>query len=797
METFLQDLRYALRVLRARPLVTVLAVLCLGIGIGANAALFAPIDVFMFRPLPYPQADKLVTAYVTNAERGWNQVPLSMPDFLDYRTKAKTIDLAGYYNKSFNLSGGTAEAERLSGVAVSSNFFRVLGKAPILGRAFLPTDEPTGHAVAIVSNDLWTRRFGADSAVLGRTIHLDGSPYTVVGVMPKGFEFPARGTDVFTPLALTGTETRNAHYVRTIGRIKNGASFDAARAELGSLARGLATAYPAADAGNGLGFITLHDAFYNDHFRSASTIAGVSVTLLLLIAITNVANLLLAQVGGREREIAIRTAIGAGRRRIIRQLLTESTILGLVGGTLGLALAFPMLRGLVALMPSDFPRVADIAIDGRVIAYGIAITLVTGLVAGLAPALRVGRRDLRGALQDGGRGSVLARGGSRLRNALVVSQVSLALVLLVASGLLVKGFHKLRDVDLGFETRHVLTAQTNLSTAKYPDENATRRFARDAIARLDAIPGVVSAAVVNDLPSTSNNGTYYQVEGQPAPEGHQPVVAFRAISPTYFQTLGMTIMSGRGITDADRAGAPLVVVVNQRFAERHWPNENPLGKRLIFESGPREIVGVLADAFESGPDTRAPAMIYFPFDQSPTPRFGFAVKTTGDPNAIAPAMRASIAGLDPDQPLYSVVDLSTLVANDTKADGVLSQIMAALALVAFVLAVIGVYGVMAYSVGQRTQEIGIRMAMGARNTDVSKMVVRQGARIIGIGTGVGLVLAAVASKALSLWLFGVSAFDPLTFGGVTAALVATAIVASYLPARRAARVDPLIALRAE
>ncbi len=797
METILQDLRYALRVLRTRPFVTVLAVLCLGIGIGANAALFAPIDIFMFRPLPYPQADRLVTAYVTNAERGWMQVPLSMPDFLDYRTNAKTIDLAGYYNKSFNLSGGSAQAERLTGVAVSANFFHVLGKAPILGRALLPADEPIGHAVAIVSNDLWTRRFGADSAIIGRTIRLDDQPYTVVGVMPKGFEFPARGTDVFTPLALTGTETRNAHFVRTIGRIRAGVSFAAARAELATLARGLAATYPAADAGNGLGFITLHDAFYDDHFRSASTIAGISVTLLLLIAITNVANLLLAQVGGREREIAIRTAIGAGRRRIIRQLLTESTILGLLGGALGFALAFPMLKGLVALMPSDFPRVTDIAIDGRVIAYGIAVTLVTGLVAGLAPALRVGRRDLRSALQDGGRGSVLARGGSRLRNALVVSQVSLALVLLVASGLLVKGFHTLRDVDLGFETRHVLTAETNLSTTKYRDDDAVRRFARDAVARLDALPGVVSAAVVNDLPTTSNNATYYQVEGRPAPEGRQPVVTFRAVSPDYFRTLGMTIVSGRGITGGDRADAPPVVVVNQRFAERHWPNESPLGKRLIFQSGPREIVGVLADAFENGPDTRAPAMIYFPFDQSTTLRLGFAVKTTGDPNALAPAVRAGVAGLDPDQPLYAVVDLATLVANDTKANGVLSQIMAALALVAFVLAVIGVYGVMAYSVGQRTQEIGIRMAMGARETDVSRMVVRQGARIIGIGTGVGLVLAGAVSQGLHLWLFGVSAFDPVTFGGVTAALVLTATVASYLPARRAARVDPLIALRAE
>lgn len=797
MGAFRQDLRYALRVLRARPLVTVLAVLCLGIGIGASTAIFAPIDVFMLRPLAYPHSDRLISTYVTNAERGWTQVPLSMPDFLDYRAKSKTVDLAGFYNQSFNLSGGSETPERLTGIAISSNFFRVLGTPLAAGHTFTSDDEPVGHAVAVISNELWVRRFGADPAVLGKTIRLDGQPYTVVGVTQPGFEFPGRGIDVFTPLALTGTEARSSHYVRTVGRLRTGASFDAAGGEMTAIARGLAATYPDADAGNGVSVISLHDWLFDEHFTVASTVAGLAVALLLLIAVTNVTNLLLAQVAGREREIAIRTAIGAGRRRIVRQLLTESTVLGLLGGGLGVALAYPMLAGLLAIMPSNFPRVSEIAIDGRVIACAVVITLLVGALAGLAPALRVGRRDLRSSLQDGGRGSVLARGGSRLRNALVVSQVSLALVLLVASGLLVKGFRSLRRVDLGFQTEHVLTAQTDLSPVTYADDDAARRFARDAVERLEAIPGVVSAGMINDLPFTSNNITYYEVEGTPAPEGRRPTVSFRVVTPTYFQTVGMNVRLGRGFTAEDRAGAPRAIIVNQRFAERHWPNGSALGKRLIFPSGTWEIVGVVHDAFENGPDIRAPAMVYFPFDQLPYRQIGIAVQANGDPDALGPAMRAAIAQVDPDQPLFGMLDLSTRVTNGTKADGVLSEIMATLAFVAFVLAVIGVYGVMAYSVGQRTQEIGIRMAMGAQTSDVSRMMVRHAAKIIGIGTAAGLVLAAAVSKSLSLFLFGVSAFDPLTFGGVTVTLVLTAILASYLPARRAAKVDPLTALRAE
>lgn len=797
METFRQDVRYALRVLRSRPLVTVLAVLCLGIGIGASTAIFAPIDVFMIRPLPYPRADRLLTVSITNAERGWTDVPTSIPDFLDYRASTKTADLAGYYNQSFNASGGTMPAERLDGVAVSSNFFRVMGVPPSIGRSFLPDEEAPGHSSAIISYDLWMRRFGGDSTVLGSSLRLDGTPYTIVGVMPRSFDAPDRATQLWTPLNVTGKEARAWHYVRMIGRARGSASIDAVRSDVAGIARGLATRYPDADAGNGTAVISLHDTIFNEHFRVASTIAGLAVTLLLLIAITNVMNLLLAQVSGREREIAIRTAIGAGRWRIIRQLLTESVILGLLGGALGIALTFPMVSGLVALMPSNFPRVDQITVDGRVVAYAIAVTLVTGVVTGLAPALRLGRRDLRGALQDGGRGTVLTRGGARLRNMLVVSQVSLALILLVASGLLVKGFRTLQTTDLGFDMEHVLTARAALATSKYPDDDAIRRYTQDILERVSAIPGVTDAGVTNYLPSTSNSAMYYQVEGQPVEEGRRPVVSFRNISADYFRTLGMSIRTGRGITAQDRDGAPRVVVVNQRFAERHWPNSSPIGKHLIVQSGEWEIVGVVGDAFELGPDTRAPAVVYFPFEQAPTRYLGLAVRTTGEPGAVAPAVRAAAMSLDADQPLYDVVSLGNRIANDSQRNGVLAEIMAVLACIAFVLAVIGVYGVMAYAVGQRTQEIGIRMAIGAEGIDVERMVVRQGGMIVALGTVVGLVLAALVSKGLSLFLFGVSAFDPTIFAGMTMALVVTGVAACYVPARRAARVDPLIALRAE
>lgn len=802
MDTLVHDIRFAIRVLLARPLLTVLAMLCLGLGIGATTAVLAPIDVFLFRPLPYPHADRLISAYVTNKHRGWTHTPFSMLDLLDYRAASKTIDIAGYHGGSFNAVTGDGHAERLFGVSVTSNFFRVMGTPPVIGRALLPHEETAGHHSVIISQRLWRRRFAGDSAVIGRTMRLDGTPYTIVGVAPKGFAYPSRFIDLWTGFAIDSTQRRDTqsrewYFIRGIGRLAPGASLAEAQQELSGVARGLAAKYPETDAGNGIRLSTLHDAIFTDQYRSASVIAGLAVSLLLLIAITNVTNLLLARAAAREHEIAIRTAIGAGRRRIVRQLLTESTILALAGGALGVALAFPMLRGLVALLPSDAPGIQRIAIDPQVIGFACAITIFAGILAGLAPAFKASARDVRGALQDDGRGRVLARGGARLRNVLVATQVCLALVLLVASGLLVKGFEHIERADLGFATQHVLTAQADLPDRTYTTTDQRIHFVHALLARIDAIPGVTSAAATNILPFGGEAFTYYRTDGGTKITGQSPATSTRLISPEYFRTLGMTLRAGRDFSDADGPDAPKVVVVSQRFAQQQWPGDSALGRRIAFVSGTFEVVGVVNDAKLNGAEAPAPATVYLPYDQIAQPQLGIVVRATGDPAALAPAIRAATFAVDPDEPLYAVQTLAALTAATTQTNAMLSRGMLAVAGIAFLLAVIGVYGVTTYSVGQRTREIGIRMAMGAENADVTRQIVRQGAAIVGIGTATGLLLAVLVTRGLSAFLFGVSAFDPIVFGGITVLLVATAIVASYLPARRAARVDPLIALRAE
>jgi putative ABC transport system permease protein len=797
MDTFRQDLRFALRALRSRPGMTVLAVLCLSIGIGANTAIFSPVDVFMLRSLPYDEPHQLVVAWNTNEERGWTEVSLSVPDFLDYREQAQSVDLSAYTGQSFNVSGdGT---ERLSGEGVAYNFFRVMGTTPLIGRAFAEEDErPGAPRVAILSYQLWQRRFGGGDDIIGSTLRLDGDIYTVVGVMPNRFDFPDAQTEIFTPLTFDGTEPRASHYLETVGRVVAGSSIEQARAELSAIARRLEATYPESNAGNGIRVLKLRDELFGPEFREATTIATLAVALLLLIAAANVANLLLAQTAVREREIAVRAALGAGRSRIVRQLLTESLILGLTGGALGLALAYPGVKGLVALMPDWFPRLDEIGIDGRVVAYGFAVTLITGLLAGLAPALQTARQDLRSSLHEGGRGSSFGRRGNKLRNVFVTGQLALAVTLLVTSGLLIKGFRRLSHVDLGYDPAGVLTFRTTLPETKYPEDTDQWRFTGLLLDRLAALPGVEVAAATSRLPMTGNSGTYYQIEGEDVPEGRRPVVGYRSVSPEYFRALGTSVVQGRNLAYADGKDAPLVIVVNEAFVRRHWPDDDPLDRRVAFSSGTRVIVGVVPDIRESDLDQGGPApMVYFPAAQSPFRFAGFVIRTDADPLALVGPVRRTVTGADADQPIYDVQTLQQRMQENVQANGVLSKIMLVLGGIALVLAVIGVYGVVSYAVSQRTQEIGVRMALGARGRDVVRMVVGHGGRTTLIGAAIGLMLAAGLSRVMSFFLFGVNALDPVTFGGAALALAVAALIASYLPARRASRVDPLIALRAD
>ncbi len=798
MDTLRQDLRFAVRSLRSRPGLTLLAVICLGIGIGANTAIFSPVDVFMLRSLPYEDAHRLVVTWNTNEERGWTEVSLSAPDFLDYRAQSQTVDLAAYTGRSFNLSGDGAP-ERLVGDAVSHNFLRVLSTRPFLGRGFTPEDErPDAAPVAVLSNRLWQRRFGGEETVIGTPLRLDGKMFTIVGVLPAGFDFPSTQTDLFTPLTFDGAEVRNSHYLEAIGRLAPGTTLDEARAELSALASRLAIAYPETNTGNGIRVLSLRDQLFGPEFREATTIATIAVALLLLIAAANVANLLLAQTAVREREIAVRAALGAGRGRIVRQLLTESMILGLLGGTLGLALAYPGVKGLVAIMPDWFPRVEEIGIDARVVAYGFGITLLTSLLAGLAPALQTARQDLRSSLHESGRSAAFGRRGTRLRNVFVTGQLALAVTLLVTSGLLIKGFRQLSQVDLGYDPTGVLTFRTTMPETKYPEGPDQWRFTRLLVERLAAVPGAQVVAATSRLPMTGTSGTYYQVEGEDVPEGQRPVVGFRSVTPEYFDALGIGILRGRNLRYADDDQAPLVILVNEALVRRHWPEADALGKRLEFYSGTREIVGVVPDIRESGLEQDAPGpMVYFPGAQSPFRFAGFLVRATGEPLALVSEVRSAVTGTDPDQPIYDIQTLERRMREDIRANGVLSQVMLVLGAIALLLAVIGVYGVMSYAVSQRRQEIGVRMALGARARDVVGMVVRQGGRTAIIGAAIGLLLAVGVSRAMSIFLFGVRPLDPVTFGGAALILAVATVLASYLPARRAARVDPLIALRAD
>jgi putative ABC transport system permease protein len=793
-----QDVRYAFRFLVKRPGTSLLAVLCLAIGIGANAAIFSPVDLFMIRAFPYPDANRLVVPWLSDLGNGGRTMAFSLPDFVDYRAQSKTLELAAHSGRAFNLSG-TDEPERLDGQVVSANFFAVLGVAPLIGRGFRADEEHVGAApVAVLSYPLWELRFGADRRILGESIKLDGLPYTVVGVMPKDFGFPGVGTEIWTPLAVDGPERRDSHWLATVGRLAAGVTLDRARAELGAIAARLERAYPETNRRVGATISTVRDDVYGRQFFFGSVISSVATGFLLLIAAANVANLLLAQAAGREREIAIRTALGAGRGRIVRQLLTESLLLGLASAVVAVGFAYAGIKGLVAIMPSWFPRVNEMGLDGRVLAFGAVVSLLAAGISGMGPAFHVTRQSVRESLQDGSRGSSIGRRGGRLRGVFVTAQIALAVALVVAAGLLVKGYVTLQDAPLGFDSQRMLSLATTLPSTKYAEDADVERFREQLVGRVRDLPGVQAVASASGLPGTGSNGTFYGIEGEDHPEDQRPVVSYRSVSPGYFAAIGATLVKGREFTQADRADAPLVAVVNEAFVRRHWKDEDPIGKRITMASGAREIVGVVRDIREYGPSTNPmQAFLYFPTAQLAARTIGLGIRTSGDPLALVQPIRGAIRALDPDQPLFGVMTMERRMELQAQGNAVVSRIMMVLAGVALALALVGVFGVVSYSVSQRTQEIGIRMALGAGGRDVLGMVIRQSARVVALGGLIGVGLALALGKGLSIFLFGVSPFDPMTLIVVPLALTAAAILASYFPARRATLVDPLTALRSE
>ena len=794
IRTTVVDMRYAFRSFRKQPGAILVAFLSLGVGIGANVTIFSVVDVYMFRSLPYPDPDQLVHVYSTMPERGWNYNNLSIPEFVDFREQSRTTDIAASYPGDVNLSGGD-RPERIGSERVSWNYFDVFQISPIIGRTFRPEEERDGaHRVAIISNGLWQSHFGSDPSVLGQTIQLDAEPFTVIGVLPPDFRFGLTMTDIWTPLGITGEESL-AHFLTSVGRLRRGATVQLASADVATIADRLAERDPETRGGWSAGTRSLDRFTTPEESRVGMLISSIAAAFVLLIACTNVANVMLTRAAGRTREIAVMGALGAGRCRIIRQLLTDSMVVALFGGVLGTLMSVAGIRWFMSLMPVWVPRAEEVGIDGRVLAFAVLVTALTGILFGIAPALRNSLPNFSQALKNGGRGVAGTR-GNRLRKVLVVSEVTLALTLLVGSTLLVRGFFSLQAMDTGWNEEDLLTFRISLPQSEYADGESTSGFYRALIERVQTMPNVESASGVSALPLQDNWNTLYEIPGQEAPTPQQrPLAQYRYVLPGYFDTMEIASVIGRNFDERDRPDTRPVIIVNEMLANLHWPNEDPIGKQIHLWGETREIVGVVENTMTLHDRTRP--MIFTSAYQSPQNSMSIVLRTTSEPASLVESIRTRVAALDPNLPLYRVKSMKEVVKEGRSMDTLMAKLMAAMAVVALVLSVAGVYGVTSYSVAQRTREMGIRMALGAKEGSVSAMVLRQAASLTGIGIVIGTLSASMVARGMSLWLFGVSPFDPISFGGAIAILLGASVAASYFPARRVAKLDPLKVLRYE
>ena len=807
MSSLFQDLRYGIRMLSKSPGFATVAILTLALGIGANTAIFSIVDPLIIRPLPFQNLDRLVKVWETIPSQGVDRNEAAVANFTDWRDQNHVFEHLGAYAWWNANVSGIEVPERVQGFLVSPDLFAALGVTPVLGRTFLPEEEKPGkdHEV-MLSYGYWQLRFAGDPRIIGKTLTLNAISRTVVGVMPANFNFPPGG-EVWAPFAIDPKErqARQSHFLLVVGRLKPGVTREHAQAEMNTIANRLEQQYPKTNTGRRVVLIPLASDVVRQ-YRPALLVLLAAVGFLLLIACANVANLMLARSASRRRELAIRATLGAGRLRVVRQLITESIILGILGGALGVVFAVWGVGLLPKLFPPEFMRFipgADrMTVDLRALGFTFLLSLLTGVIFGLAPALRVSRLDLNETLKEGAAQAGGTAGHHRLRNALVISEISLALVLLIGTGLMAKSFAHLLEMNPGFRTDHVLTMEMALPMAKYKEDQKAAAFYQQLLERVRALPGVQSAAATSNLPLDGTNSTAgILIEGRPAPlPGHINEVNFRVITPGYFQTVGVPLLEGRSVADQDSATAPPVLVVNQGAAQRYWPGEDPVGKRIGFGEGPKDpwltVIGVAAnvrnDLTEMPKDE-----IYLPYTQSDSHFMVLTVRTAGEPLSIASAVRSEIAGIDPDQPVSHVQsfdDVRWQALFTARVPAVLLGIFAAAALI---LAGVGVYGVMAYVVSQQTHELGIRMALGAQRSDVMKLVLGQGLRLSAIGLSIGLAGSLALTRVMASLLYGVSATDPATFLSITALLAGVALLACYVPARRAMRVDPMVALRYE
>src|SRR5919197_255910 len=794
MGSLLTDVRYAIRRLRHSPGFSLVIIVTLALGIGANTAIFSVVNAVLLRPLPYGDPERLVQVWENNLKRGWSRDTISPQNFDDWQAQSRSFDaMAAYEYESFVLTGGEAP-ERLVGILASSAFIDVLGVKPALGRGFLPGEDARGAGrVVILSDRLWRRRFGGDLGVIGKPVTLNGESYTVVGVMPADFSFPSPRLDVWVPSIDIG-RPRGDHFMYAVARLGPGVTLAHAQEEMNTIARRLGEQYPGTNGNSGVTLVPLREEVVGQ-VRPALLVLLGAVLFMLLIACVNVANLLLARAQGRPREIAVRAALGASRLRLVRQLLTESLVLALAGGGAGLLLSVWGVDLIVAASAGAIPRASEVGVDSRAFFFTLAASLVTGLLFGLAPALGSSAPDLNSSLKEGSKGAGVGRRPQRAQGALVVTEVALALVLLVGAGLLLKSYARLRRVDPGFSPERVLTARLSLPESKYPDKDRQAAFARQALERIRAVPGVRAAGVVSDLPmSGSRSGRSFDIEGRETPSGPDsltPQADYRKVSPDYFRAIGMRLVRGREFTERDDAEAPGVCVVNESFARHFFPGEEPIGKRLIYGDARvvREIVGVVADVtHESLADKRKPE-VYVQFAQHPKGEMFFAVRAAGDPLALAAPLKNAVLEVDRDLPVYSVLTMQQRVENSVAPQRFNTLLLAFFAAVAMLLAAVGVFGVVSYTVAQRTREIGIRVALGAQGRDILRLVVGRVMKLALAGVALGLPAAFALTRLLARLLYEVKPTDPLVFAGVAALLALVALLACLVPARREAKVD--------
>ncbi|HEY2906906.1 MAG TPA: ABC transporter permease [Vicinamibacterales bacterium] len=803
----LSDLRQALRVLTKSPGFTALVVAVLAVGIGATTAIFSIVDGVLLKPLPFSEPSRILS--IETLVRG-EPDETSYPDLMDWRAAAKTLDRIGASTSMPATLTGRGEATVLEAAEVAGDFFETLDVPPAAGRTLTPNDDRAGAPnVALISAALWSSRFASDPAIVGTAVTLEGQPFTIVGVMPPAFNFPFSQDKVqiwlpmhSIPLAAKFAEQRGASMLHVIGRLGAGATLEQARAEMTTIVGRLAKAYPDTNGIRGGVRLRPLQEHLVQQYRLALLVLLAAVGAVLLIACANVANLLLARGIARHKEMAIRAALGAGRGRLVRQLLTESVLLSLVGGALGLLLALWGAAALVAASPLAIPRLNDVHVDRTVLLFAIIASTLTGMLFGLAPALHAARTNAGDTLKDAGRGTSGGR-SARTRQLLVVVEVAMSLVLLVSAALLGRTLIALQHVDPGFVAEHAIGMQLSLQLKRYPKSPDHIAFYHRLADAARAIPGVASSAVSTTLPLTGSDvGIGFSIEGRPetADKTTRKSAAFFGISPDYFSAMGIRLLRGRGFTERDDEHAPAVIVIGESFAKRYWPNESPIGHRITIgynDTGPREVVGVVADVKQGDLAEHAPLEMYTPFPQAPWPFLAVVVRAQGDPSTMAASLHRMLTAIDPEQPAAEVKTLNDYLARATATPRFTATLFGGFAAMALVLAAFGLFSVMAYSVAQRGREIGIRLALGAQPSAVRSLVLSQALWLGVTGLGIGVIGALAATRVLGALLFGVSASDPATFGAVSAALLLVMLAAAYLPARRATRVDPMIALRAD